>query len=215
MKKVSLLLCLTLAFLSVSAQETYDKKAVFKNNGFWDNGDNMKLGRVLKSEIGNLDSADWEFYRGGDGMEDSSWSKYIHDAVNQKAGYILQAHRKCSMTGAHYIEALDRYIMIQWHYTSGSGCGNEKALKLGLENAGQESVWDFYESPYPWGPWVKFDSHVFNPLGAYNPCIVPKFSSADGKKFTVFTNGNFQSGDAKEEELHYRLNAIECELEFE
>lgn len=37
MKKVSLLLCLTLAFLSVSAQETFDKKAVFKNNGFWDN----------------------------------------------------------------------------------------------------------------------------------------------------------------------------------
>lgn len=37
MKKVSLLLCLALASLVVSAQETYEKKAVFKNNGFWDN----------------------------------------------------------------------------------------------------------------------------------------------------------------------------------
>src|SRR6266436_1002990 len=42
------------------------------NNGFWDNGDNYILGRVLRSKIGALKAADWTFYQGGDGMLDSS-----------------------------------------------------------------------------------------------------------------------------------------------
>jgi len=184
------------------------------NNGFWDNGDNFKLGRVSKSDINDLNASDWEYYTGGDGMNDASWSKDINFTVRGKAGYVLDVPGKCGMTGAAYLAGLNRYIMILWYYTSGSGCDNEKAQNQGLDNAGQETVWDFYESPFPWGPWTKFASHTFNPLGAYNPCILTKFANDDGKKFSIFTNGNFQSGESKNADLYYRLNIIECELIF-
>ena len=44
------------------------------NDGFWDNGDNYILGRVPRSKISALNAADWTFYKGGDGMIDSSWT---------------------------------------------------------------------------------------------------------------------------------------------
>lgn len=182
----------------------------FSNNGFWDNGDCMRLGRVAKTNIGRLKASDWEFYRGGDGLEDLAWTKYINEAA-----LLLNERGKCSMTGAQYIEDLDRYIMIQWYYTSGSGCNAVKAAELGLSNPGEETVWDFYESPTPWGNWTKFYSHTFRGRGYYNPCIVSKFIRDGGKKFVVFTNGNFHTGNASGEKFYYRLNMVECELVIE
>ena len=207
------------------------------NNGFWDNGDKIRLGRVLKSEIGRLNAFDWAFYKGGDGMKDESWSYNINDTIigdlnisdwelykdgdemkekvqSTRNGYLLEAPGKCSMTGAQYIEGLERYIMIQWYYTSGGGVFEEGAKKLGLKNPGQETIWDFYESPYPWGPWRLFDSHTFNPLGAYNPCIVPKLTSDDGMEFVVFTNGNFYTAFSEGTKCVQRVHFIECKLEM-
>ena len=43
------------------------------NDGFWDNGNNLILGRVARSKIGNLRATDWQYYNGGDGMDDSAW----------------------------------------------------------------------------------------------------------------------------------------------
>ena len=44
------------------------------NNGFWDNGDDMVLGRVLRSKLPDLNAADWQFFKQGDGADDASWS---------------------------------------------------------------------------------------------------------------------------------------------
>ncbi len=44
------------------------------NDGFWDNGNNLVLGRVARSKIGHLGATDWQFYGGRDGMEDSAWT---------------------------------------------------------------------------------------------------------------------------------------------
>src|SRR6516165_4337738 len=40
------------------------------NNGFWDNGDSLVLGRVRREKLANLNAADWEYYRRGDGMSE-------------------------------------------------------------------------------------------------------------------------------------------------
>jgi hypothetical protein len=32
------------------------------NDGFWDNGNSLVLGRVARSKIGDLRAADWQFY---------------------------------------------------------------------------------------------------------------------------------------------------------
>ena len=70
------------------------------NDGFWDNGNNLILGRVARSKIGNLRAADWQYYRGGDGMEDSAWTSG-HGAGEAGAGCAGQAghERRCLRAG--------------------------------------------------------------------------------------------------------------------
>lgn len=169
------------------------------NNGFWENGDDMILGRVSREKIARLDPSDWQFFTGGDGMEDKNWSTQIADAKP-----ILSNPGKCSMTGAQYVEPLKRYLMIQWYYTSGTG-----------HVASSDTTWIFLESPAPWGPWREIGTQRFKPQGYYNPCIVSKFISSDGRRLTIFTNGDFRTAFASGEKCLYRLTQIPCELEFD
>ena len=161
------------------------------NDGFWDNGNDMILARVPRSKIADLCAADWEFFTKGDGLKDDAWSKKMGDALP-----IIRDQGKCSMTGAAYLPQLHRYLMIQWHYTSGSGIAGST-----------ETIWDFYQSPTPWGPWAKFKSWTNAPSGYYNPCVVSKFSRAGDKELTVFT-----AGDYKNQNVYYKLTAIPCTL---
>ena len=41
------------------------------NVGFWDRGNDMIRGRMLKSKIAGLIGADWEYFTSGDGMKPS------------------------------------------------------------------------------------------------------------------------------------------------
>ena len=169
------------------------------NDGFWDNGDDMILARVARARIGRLDAADWEFHTGGDGMPDANWSRKI-----QNAQPLLNKPGKCSMTGAQYIAPLKRYLMIQWHYVAGAGHGHS-----------DDTIWEFYESPRPWGPYRQFATQRFKPEGYYNPCIVSKFISQDGRHLTIFTNGDFATWDAAGQRCLYRLTVIPCTLRTE
>ena len=161
------------------------------NDGFWDNGNDMILARVRRAKIADLRAADWEFFTKGDGLTDGAWSKKMSDALP-----IIRDKGKCSMTGAAYLPQLHRYLMIQWHYTSGSGTAGST-----------ETIWDFYQSPTPWGPWAKFKSWTNAPSGYYNPCLVSKFSRAGDKELTIFT-----AGDYKNQNVYYKLTAIPCTL---
>ncbi|MCC6123633.1 MAG: DUF4185 domain-containing protein [Pirellulales bacterium] len=166
------------------------------NNGFWENGDDMILARVLKSQIARLDAKDWQFFTGGDGMSDANWSPDM-----QQAKPVLVNPGKCGMAGAQYIAPLKRYLMIQWYYTTGSG-----------HKAPKDTTWIFYESPAPWGPWREFGSQRFDPEGYYNPCVVSKFISPDGRNLAIFTNGNFFTARERGEKCIYRLTKIPCTL---
>ena len=86
------------------------------NNGFWDCGDDMVLGRAMRSKIASLNGADWEFFTGGDGMRRSSWSRNVDEAKP-----VIQQPGKLGMTGAVYLPALGRYLMIGWYYPAGGG----------------------------------------------------------------------------------------------
>ena len=145
------------------------------NNGFWDNGDSLVLGRVLRARIGRLSGSDWEFFVGGDGQLDASWTR---DA--SKAKPILESPGRLGETGAVYLPERQRYMMIGWYYPGGSGY---------FKGSSKTTVWDFYESAKPWGPWNLIDSHTFSPEGYYCPGICPKFQSAD--RVYVTTAGDF------------------------
>jgi hypothetical protein len=163
------------------------------NNGFWDNGDNVILGRVLRSKIADLNGNDWQFYTGGDGMKNESWSGDMNQAK-----LIIDNPGKLGMSGIVYDTPLKKYLYIGWYYPAGSG-------KI-AETAPLKSVWDFYESDKPWGPWTRFDSCVFEPHGYYTPQICPQLISSDGKKLTVITAGYWNN------DLAYRLTFVPAEL---
>jgi len=141
------------------------------NNGFWDNGDNYILGRVLKSKISALNPADWTFYTGGEGMQDWNWTK-----DSAKAALIISAPGQCGESGVTYLPALKRYVMASWYYAVGTG-------HVGKIEA---TVFAFYESPKPWGPWKMIKSVPTEPKGWYIPRVLAKFQSLAGRDLDAF-----------------------------
>jgi hypothetical protein len=162
------------------------------NNGFWDNGDNLIVGRVRRDKIGNLNGKDWEYYTGGDGLDDSAWDRDVSGAM-----LVLDSPGRLGMNGAVYVPDLDRYLMIGWYYPAGGGK---------MKDACRETIWDFYQAPKPWGPWTKISSHRFFPQGYYSPLVWPKFSRDGGRSLFVFAAGDWNNPEA------YRLTAVPISL---
>lgn len=161
------------------------------NNGYWDNGDTLILGRVSRTRIGLLNGSDWEYFAGGDGRANSNWTR---DSKGAKP--IIDKPGKLGMTGAVYLPARQRYIMVGWYYPAGSGY---------LKGASTTTVWDFYEASSPWGPWSCIGSHTWSPQGYYTPGICPKFQS--GSRVYALTAGDFNNWWD-----YYRLTVVPIEL---
>lgn len=167
-----------------------DSIYALSNNGFWDCGDDMVLGRVARSKIGFLNGSDWQFYTGGDGLHARSWTENMDHAkpVLEKAGGL-------GMTGAVYLHAHKRYFMIGWYYPAGGGK---------IKGAATHTIWDFYDAPRPWGPWKRIGSYDSQPSGYYSPEVCPKFQTPD--KVYAFTAGNWNSPP------DYRLHVVPLEI---
>jgi hypothetical protein len=169
------------------------------NDGAWNNGNWMILGRVRKDRIGRLERSDWEFIQGYDDNGQPIWGPRYDDAL-----YIFHAPGRASMTGIHYVEGLDLYILPQWHYPY---------LDDPLRRF-KHTRFEFYEAPAPWGPWRLFHTQDFEPESWYNPGIPGKFVSRDGKRFWLFVAGDFL-GAARTAKVYYALWMIPVELEVE
>jgi hypothetical protein len=164
------------------------------NNGFWDNGDYVILGRCLRSKMPDLNGADWQFYSKGDGASDGAWTSNVYDAKP-----VLVNPDHLGMTRAVYLPKHQCYLMIGWYYPDGSG----KIDTLpGKPEAHTHTNWDFYVAPHPWGPWRVVGSHTWTPMGYYCPGICPKFNSPDESTIWALTAGDWRNGDA------YKLTTI-------
>ena len=167
------------------------------NDGTWNNGNFMTLGRVSRGLIGRLDPDDWEFIHDWDEKHRPIWRPRHDNAL-----YVFRSPGRTSMTGMHYVEGLDLYVMPQWHYPH-------------LEDPQRRwssTRWELYSAPAPWGPWSLFHSQDFEPQGFYNPSIPSKFISEDGRKFWIFVAGDFTHQGP---ESDYRLNMVPVTLEVE
>ena len=144
------------------------------NNGFFENGDDYILGRVLKSKLPALSHADWSFYRGGDGMQDASWT-----ASSEAARAVLVNPRRSSMTGMTYIPDLGRYVMVAWHY-------HKKNFEAAIQEKDLGTVLEFFEAGRPWGPWTKVKTFDTGKLGWYTPIVGQRFQkSVDAERVTA------------------------------
>jgi hypothetical protein len=160
------------------------------NNGFWDNGDRLILARVPRDRIGRQDARDWEFLASSGLARSTTWSRSAEDAHP-----ILEGAGRFGMTGVNYLPARGRYMLISWYYPAGGGK---------VEGAHTHTVWNFYESRRPWGPWQQVGSHTWSPQGYYCPCICPKFQT--GKQVFVLTAGDWTNHEV------YRLTVIPIAL---
>jgi hypothetical protein len=170
------------------------------NNGFWDNGDYVILGRCLRSKMPALNGTDWQFYTTGDGTADSAWTSNVHDAMP-----VVCHPDHLGMTRAVYLPKHQCYLMIGWYYPAGGG---KMETSDGLAQAAHvKTNWDFYVAPHPWGPWRVVGSHTWTPQGYYTPGICPKFNSADESTVWAFTAGDWTSP-------YYKLTAVQLIIKW-
>jgi hypothetical protein len=87
-------------------------------------------------------------------------------------------------------------MMITWYYPNGT------AHAIG---SGPKTVWNFWESPHPWGPWTQIGSHTWFPQGYYCPAICPKFQTAN--RVYVITTGDYRNALP-----YYHLTVVPVEL---
>ena len=171
---------------SIQRRETGNYVYAISNNGFWDNGDSMIVGRVRRDRIVRLAATDWEFFGGKDSRGREVWIRDLTDARS-----VLESPGKLGMTGAVFVPTWRRYVMIVWYYPAGGGK---------IKGAASETVWDFYSAPEPWGPWVRFMSQRFTPQGYYSPQISPRFWARN--RTYVWTAGNWN------EPKYYKLTLL-------
>ena len=108
---------------------------------------------------------------------------------------VLEKSGRFGMTGAVYLHAHQRYFMIGWYYPAGG---------VKMKGAATHTIWDFYESPHPWGHWTRIGSYDSQPSGYYSPEVCPKFQTAD--KIYAFAAGNWDSPP------DYRLTVFPLEI---
>lgn len=143
------------------------------NNGSWDNGDTLILGRVLRTALPRLRGSDWQFYARGRWTSDPS-----------QASPILRDQNRLGQPSVAYDPELHLYLLASWYYV---GCTGYDAPGCDVHR----TRWVFYQASAPWGPWTRFQSWEWFPAGYYNPTFVSKFFSANGRRGFIFYAGYF------------------------
>jgi hypothetical protein len=153
------------------------------NEGAWNGGgaggggDNFYLTRVARAKLSRLQPTDYQFFTGGDGSLDSSWTSNQTGAVS-----ILANKGKLGEPAVQYIPSLNRYLLLTFYYPEGLAPKGGTAAN---------SVWLSYESPHPWGPWTLINTMTWTGPGYYNPIPIACYSGLTCQ--TIFT-GDFQDG---------------------
>jgi hypothetical protein len=173
------------------------------NNGFFENGDDYVLGRVPRSKLPDLSAPDWSFYRGGNAIQDASWTPSL-----QEAKPILLNRGHSSMTGMTYIPALGRYVMVAWHY-------HRDNFEQAIKDKDLGTVLEFFEASKPWGPWNKFKEFDTGRLGWYTPIIGQRFQtvSDDGMvKAFLYVTGFTSKPEGGLDPTLYKLDFLPITL---
>jgi hypothetical protein len=149
-------------------------------NGFWNDGDTLILGRVLRTQLSRLNSADWEYLSGRDPSATAIWSRSIDRAIP-----ILDRPARCGQTPITFVRELGVYLLVSWY--------NTETMTRWFEP--NRMRYDFYQAPHPWGPWTSAGSADDSFLGPgwhmYGPSICAAFQQRRGNdvELSLFTSG--------------------------
>jgi hypothetical protein len=162
----------------------------------WDNGSDLRLGRVPNDKI--QDAASWEWVGSFENGK-PVWTKNLTSATP-----ILSDDRYISIPEMVYLSKIKRYLLLTWRE------------KKDFDPAyGSELI--IYDSPEPWGPFSVVDyepsweSIAFNP---YCPRIPLKWMEDDGITGWMQCSGNwgFNSPDGWQSTVYYRSSVRKFRL---
>ena len=153
----------------------------------WDNGSNVRLGRVPADGI--MDASAWEYVSAFGVRGEPSWTRRLEDAVP-----VISMHKHIGLPDMVYLKKLDCYVLFTWRLHSDFS-----------PNDGTDLI--IMEAPEPWGPFsvVYYEEYwqgkAFTP---YCPRLPLKWVEDDGVTCWLQFSGNW--GDVGQKELYYRSN---------
>lgn len=153
------------------------------NEGYWDRGSALFLERVPRAKLKALRRSDYQFYIGGNGVIDSSWT-----SAQSRAVTVISVRHKLGEPSVQFISALNRYLLLTFSYPEGLAIANRHF---------EHTLWTGYEAPHPWGPWTLINSTEWPKLGYYNPIILNDTAYSGTSPTIMFTKdfsgtGSFQ-----------------------
>jgi hypothetical protein len=127
--------------------------------------------RVQKMK--SLNASDYQYYRGGDGSLDGSWT-----AAQANASPVISNTGKLGEPNVQFIPALNRYLLLTFSYPQGLATTDRHS---------EHSLWLAYESPHPWGPWTLVNSTDWPTHGYYNPVVLNDMAYSGTTPTIMFT----------------------------
>jgi len=115
----------------------------------WDNGSNLRLGRVPKDAV--VEAGKWEWVKAFDIDGMPVWTNKLEDAIP-----ILSMHRRLGCPEMVYLASCDRYLLLSWH------------LKGDFDAEGGTDLLIF-DAPNPWGPFTLVQYEEFWEGKAFTP----------------------------------------------
>ena len=154
----------------------------------WDNGSNLRLGRVPADSI--MRREDWEWVAAITPSGEPAWSHDLNEAVP-----VLSLHRWLGLPEMVYIAGIQRYLLLTWRLHTDFSPDDGTDLVI-------------FEAPEPWGPFslVHFEEYwegkEYTP---YCPRVPLKWVEGDGLSGWVQFSGGWGPHGQKEL-LSYRSN---------
>jgi hypothetical protein len=162
----------------------------------WDNGTDLRLGRVPRDRI-DLTRA-WQWASGWRANGEPEWSGYLNDAIP-----VLSGTGMMSCPDMVWSEGLQRYLLTTWCFNKDFDTQQGTNLVV-------------YESPEPWGPFRVAGCErdwLGRRVGPYCPRIVSKWMDAGGLGGWMLVSGNFMTLPDPAKPF-YRPNAIRFRLQL-
>ena len=159
----------------------------------WDNGSNLRLGRVPMNKI--MERGEWSFVSAFDAEGEPTWHRDLDEAIP-----VLSLAGSLGAPEMVYITAIKRYLLFTWRLRKDFSPTEGTDLLV-------------FESPEPWGPFSlvyheeMWEGQAFNP---YCPRVPLKWMAADGLSGWVQFSGSW--GEEGQKALYYRSNVRPFEL---
>ncbi len=152
----------------------------------WDNGSNLRLGRVPADSIMRRES--WEFVCAFTPAGEPAWHHDLEESIP-----VLSLHRWLSTPELIYVAGIKRYLLFNWRLHKDFSPYDGTDLII-------------LESPEPWGPFSivhveeYWEGKLFNP---YCPKLPLKWMAADGQSGYLQFSGSW-SAESLQKHLYYR-----------